>query len=84
MSPKSCLMPRMVLTNLRPPALVTYTRVYETNRSQNPHACLVHPGVRYKKGPAFYEEGLGCQLYLCHLNVRNTIEIVFLQMHLAH
>ena len=34
--------------DLRHTALVSYTRVYETNRSQTPGACLVHPGVRDK------------------------------------
>ena len=34
--------------DLRHPALASYTWVYETNRSQTPGACLVHPGVRDK------------------------------------
>ena len=43
----------------------------KNNQSQTPGACLVHLGVQDKKGPVFYGEG--CQLYLCHLSMRNTI-----------
>ena len=39
----SCL--RLGWIDRRHPALVLYTRVYETNRMQTSGACLIHPGV---------------------------------------